>query len=122
MSAAKVNKRFYAFHVINAQHPLHHRTIMRMTDACTNMALVLIIISKNDVIGRISVPLAYTEGKFTAKELADRICAKFNGKSIHHGTRLEASVTDFQLNRSVVNDEQLNNIFKEIESVFRNIS
>lgn len=94
---------------------------MRMTDACDNVALVLIIISESDVIGRISIPLSYTKGKLTAKEVGDEFSLKFNGKCIHNGTRLEASVTDFHLNKSLVNDDSLKEVFKRVESLFSNI-
>lgn len=91
-----------------------------MTDGCTNIALVLIVISKNDVIGRISIPLSFTKLKCTAKQLGDEFCLKFKGKCIHNGTRLEASVTDFQLECSQVNDDSLRDVFKHFESLFSN--
>lgn len=94
---------------------------MRMTDEYRNMSLVLIIISENGVIGRISLPLSYTNENLTAKELSDEFCLKFNGKTIHHGTRLEASVADFQLRKDLVNDESLNEIFKRVERSILNI-
>lgn len=95
---------------------------MRMTDEYKDMALVLIVISENDVIGRISMPLNYSKGKLTAKELGDEFCLKFNGKSIHHGTRLEASVNDFQLKKNLVSDERLKEVFERVQRLIDNIS
>lgn len=94
---------------------------MRMTDEYRNMSLVLIIISENDVIGRISLPLSYTNGNLTAKELGDEFCLNLNGKNVHHGTRLEASVADFQLKKDLVNDESLEKVFKRVEGLILNI-
>lgn len=94
---------------------------MRMTDACENVALVLIIISENNAVGRISIPVSYTKGELTAKELGDEFSLKFNAKCIHDGTRLEALVSDFQLQKSLVNDESLKEVFGRVESLFSDI-
>lgn len=94
---------------------------MRMTDACENVALVLLIISENNAVGRISIPVSYTKGELTVKELGDEFSLKFNAKCIHDGTRLEAFVSDFQLQKSLVNDESLKDVFGRVESLFSNI-
>lgn len=122
VATATLLKKSYIFHVIHAQHQLHNRTVMRMTDTYRNVPLFLLIITENDALGRISLPLSYSKENLTAKKLSDELCLKFNGKSIHHGTRLEASVADFRLEKSLINDESLKEIFERVESLCSNIS
>ncbi len=93
---------------------------MRMTDSYKNLALVLIVISRDGVYGRVSVPLDGPDQKLTAKELTDEFCSKFNGETIHHGTRSGSSVCDFQLNKSAVNEDGLKEVIGRIENVFSN--
>ncbi|KAJ6633275.1 Alanine--tRNA ligase, mitochondrial [Pseudolycoriella hygida] len=117
LATASLNKRTYAFHVIHASHPLHTRTILRMTDECADIALVLIIVSNYDVIGRIAIPISKTDAKSIIKELRDEFCGTFNGKCIHEGSRLEAYVADFQFDKTRINDDSLKNAFKRAENL-----
>lgn len=119
MHSATLNKKPCAFHVISTRHPLHHRTIMRMTDPYQNLAMVLIIISRDNVIGRASVPLDDNR-QLTAKDLSDEFCRQFDGQIIHNGTRSEASVSDFQLKNRKINEENLKEVFGRIENLFSN--
>lgn len=121
LSTASLNKKRYVFHVINTKYPLDLRTILRMSDLGEDAAIILIIISNSDVTGRITIPLKYTNEKLTAKDLGDEFNVKFDGKCIHHGTRLEASVTDFQLKKELVNEQSLKDVFKRVETVLNNI-
>lgn len=111
----------YIFHVIHAENPLHHRTIMRISDYCEHLAMILIIISKNDVIGRISFPMKWTDENVSAKHFGDKFNEKFDGKCIHHGTRYETSVMDFELNKDLVNENDLKEIFDGIEAAIKEI-
>lgn len=111
----------YIFHVIHAEHPLHHRTIMRISDSCEHLAMILIIISKNDVIGRISIPMKLTGEHFPAKHFGDKFNEKFDGKCIHHGTRYDASVMDFELNKDRVNENGLKEVFDSVEALIEDV-
>lgn len=118
ISTAKLNKKSYAFHAISTHHPLSARTILRMTDLCSNdMVLVLIIISSDGVVGRITVPFDHVNRQLTSKQLSDEFCHRFKGRGIHHGTRLQATVSDFVLKKSEVSEEGLKEIFKRIENL-----
>lgn len=111
----------YIFHVIHAENPLLHRTIMRISDCCEHLAMILIVISKNDVIGRISIPMKLAGKNFPAKHFGDKFNEKFDGKCIHHGTRYETSVMDFKLNKDLVNENDLKEVFDSVETVIKDI-
>lgn len=112
-----LNEKPYFFHIINTDHALHHRTIMRISDLSEHLAMVLIIISNDAVTGRIHIPLKYTN--LTAKYFSNEFNAKFNGKCIHDGTRYSTSVTDFQLKKDLVNEDSLKEVFNTVEGLFK---
>lgn len=95
--------------------------MMHATDLRKEIPIVLINISHEEVIGRISIPSQFINDKFNVKHLVDTFNDTFDGKCIHDGTRYDTSVCDFRLNKQRVNDTDLNSMFKKIESVFKQI-
>ncbi|KAG4069870.1 hypothetical protein HA402_009577 [Bradysia odoriphaga] len=120
ISSGTLNKKPCIFHVISTRHPLHPRTIMRMTDTYNHLPLVLIVISGEVAIGRITIPMADNDRNLTAKELSDEICMKFDGTIHHHGRQLGTSVCDFQLKSSLINEANLKEMFQRIENLVGN--
>lgn len=94
---------------------------MYATDINKDIPNILINISKNDVIGRVSIPLKYTNDELRAKHLADTFIEYFDGKCTHDSTRYDASICDFRLNPKLVNDDKLKNIFKKVENLLKKI-
>lgn len=122
LSTASLNRKPFLFYLIGAHHHPLLRTVYRMTDSCENMALVLIVVSRHQVTGRISIPLSLSKGQLSAKEVSEEFTEKFEGVCIHHGTRYETSVADFNFNKDLVTEESLNEVLTRIESLFKNIS
>lgn len=94
---------------------------MRISDSCEHLVMILIIISKNDVIGRISIPMKLVGEHFPAKHFGDKFNEKFDGKCIHHGTRYETSVMDFELNKDLVNENGLKEVFDSVEALIEDV-
>lgn len=115
------NQQTYVFHVIHAENPLLHKTIMRISDYCEHLIMILIIISNNDVIGRISIPMKLVGENYPAKHFGDKFNEKFDGKCIHNGTRYETSVMDFELNKDLVNENGLKEVFDSVEALIEDI-
>lgn len=92
---------------------------MHATDLRKEIPMVIVNVSRNEVVGRVSIPLKYTNDDFRAKHLGDTFNQQFDGKCIHDGTRYDTSVCDFRLNTKLVNDEQLNSVFKKIGQLLR---
>lgn len=90
---------------------------MRMTDTYSHLPLVLIVISGDVAVGRISIPITDNEKSITAKELSDEFCMKFDGTIIHHGTRAREWVCDFQLKSSLISETRLTEVFQRIENL-----
>lgn len=111
----------YIIIAIKTEHILGNKTMMHATDLRKDIPIVLINISNEEVIGRISIPSQFLNDQFKAKHLVDTFNDRFDGKCIHDGTRYETSVCDFRLNKQLVNDTDLNSIFKKIENVFKQI-
>lgn len=119
LSDSIAKKQPYIFHVINAECILHNATILRISDLCEDIVLVLIMITKDDISGRISIPLKYTNDNLNAKHLGDEFNVRFDGKCIHHGTRYETSFTDFRLNKDLVNKESLNEVVAKVGEIIK---
>lgn len=94
---------------------------MRMTDTHRHLPLALIVISGNVAIGRVTMPIGDNERSLIAKEISDEFCLRFDGTTIHHGTRLGASVCDFQLTSSLINEADLKDVFERIENLVRKV-
>ncbi|XP_031619988.1 alanine--tRNA ligase, mitochondrial isoform X2 [Contarinia nasturtii] len=111
----------YIVCTINTEHRLV--SMMYSTDLNADIPNVLINITNDQVIGRISIPLKNLSDPFyfRAKHLADVFIEQFGGKCIHDSTRYDASVCDFSLNVKSVNSEQLNNMFKKVEQMLKEI-
>lgn len=111
----------YIIRTINTKHRL--TSMMYSTDLNKDIPNVLINIAKDEVIGRVSIPLKYINDEFyfRAKHLADMFIKEFGGKCIHDSTRYDASVCDFSLNIKNVSDGQLNEMFKQVEKIFNEL-
>lgn len=94
---------------------------MHATDLRKEIPIIIINISKDDVIGRVSIPLKYTNDEFRAKHLGNAFNEQFDGKCIHDGIRYDTSVCDFRLNTKLVNDDQLNSIFKRVGKIIKKL-
>lgn len=94
---------------------LGNKTMMYATDIRKEIPVVIINLAKDDVIGRVSLPLKCTSDAFRAKHLGDTFNTEFDGECIHDGTRYDTSVCDFRLNTKLINDKHLNNILKKVE-------
>lgn len=94
---------------------------MHATDIRNEIPVIIINISNEEVMGRISIPSQYTNDEFRAKHLGDVFNETFDGKCIHDGTRYGTSVCDFRLNKKLVNDKDLNDIFENIETMIKKI-
>lgn len=111
----------YIVHAIKTEHILGNKIMMHATDLRKEIPIVVINVSKNEVIGRVSIPLKYTHDDFRAKHLGDTFNQQFEGKCVHDGTRYETSVCDFRLNKKLVNDERLNSVIQKVEKLLKNI-
>lgn len=109
----------YIVHAIKTEHILGNKIMMHATDLRNEIPIVIINISKDNVIGRVSIPLKYTNEDFRAKHLSDAFNEQFDGKCIHDGLRYDTSVCDFRLNIKLVNDDQLNSIFKRVREIIK---
>lgn len=98
---------------------LGNKSMMHATDLRKDIPVVIVNISDTDVIGRASIPSIHLNDKFRAKHLGDELIAKFDGKCIHDGERYESSVCDFRLNKTLVNDNNLDNLFDKIENMLK---
>lgn len=96
--------------------------MQNVTDTAENLPIVVINISNNDVIGRVSIPLKFTTNYFTAKHLGDEFNCEFDGKCIHDGTRYDYAVSDFCLNKNLVNSDKLNDTFNRVKDIIKRIS
>lgn len=111
----------YIVHTIKTEHILGNKVMMHATDMRSDIPIVIINLSKDEVIGRVSIPLKYTNDEFRAKHLGDAFNNEFDGKCIHDGNRYDTSVCDFRLNIKLVNDEQLNSISKRVGQMIKNL-
>lgn len=95
--------------------------MIHATDIRSEIPIAIINISDTEVIGRVSIPSKYTSENFGAKHLGDIFNDKFDGKCIHHGERYDTSVCDFRLNKKLVSDFDLKNIFEKIKTMLKTI-
>lgn len=118
LDALSIDKVPYIVHAIKTEHSLGNKTMMHATDR--EIPMVIINITNDGMaVGRASIPVRYTSYDFRAKHLADAFIVEFNGKCIHDGTRYDNSVCDFRLNAKLVNDDQLNNVFKNVGQIIQ---
>lgn len=117
LSTVSTDDPTYILVSIKTEHSLI--SMMQATDLRGEIPMVIINISEDEVIGRVSIPLKYTNDNFQAKHLGDEFNKKFDGKCIHDGTRYDNSVCDFRLTAKLVNEEELNNIFKKVEQLIQ---
>lgn len=107
---------------IKTKHSLGNKSMMHATDVRNDIPMVVLNISKEEVVGRVSIPLKHTtDGTFRAKHLSDIFNEQFDGKCIHDGTRYDNSVCDFRLSAKLVTDKQLNDIFKKVGQLIEKI-
>lgn len=109
----------YIIKTIKTDNILGNKTMMYATDIRKEIPVVIINVSKDDVIGRVSLPLKCTSDDFRAKHLSDTFNMEFDGKCVHDGTRYDTSVCDFRLNTNLINDKQLNYVFQKIEQMIK---
>ncbi|XP_055315082.1 alanine--tRNA ligase, mitochondrial [Sitodiplosis mosellana] len=119
LSDSSLQNQLYIVHAIKTEHTLGNKIMMHATDLRKEIPIVIINVSKDDVIGRVSIPLKYTNDDFRAKHLSDAFNDEFDGNCIHDGSRYDTSVCDFRLNTKLVNDEQLNSIFKRVGQMIK---
>lgn len=94
---------------------------MHATDIRKEIPVILINISNDEVIGRVSIPSQYTNDGFKAKHLGDIFNETFDGKCIHDGTRYDASVCDFRLDKKLVNIKGVTRVFEKIENIIKKV-
>lgn len=94
---------------------------MYATDLLNEIPVVILNITDAEVIGRVSIPTVYTSDDFRAKHLSDAFNELFDGKCIHDGQRYDASVCDFRLNKTLVNDSDLDKIFSNIKDMLKKV-
>lgn len=111
----------YIVTAIETEHMLGNRTMMHATDLGKDIPMVLINISNEDVVGRISIPSQFTTENFHPKYLLEQIIKTFDGECIHLGTRYDTSVCDFRLNKQLVNDRDMKNVFEKVKSEIENV-
>lgn len=92
---------------------------MHATDLRKEIPIVIVNISDTEVVGRVSIPSIYINDNFRAKHLGDAFNATFDGKCIHDGQRYDTSVCDFRLNKTLVNDNNLENVFEKIKDMLK---
>lgn len=117
LNDSSLKNHAYIVHAIKTEHTLV--TMMQATDLRKDIPIVLINVTKDDIVGRVSIPLKYTNDDFRAKHLGDIFNNQFDGKCIHDSTRYDASVCDFRLNPKLVNDDQLNNVLKRVGDMIK---
>lgn len=111
----------YIVHAIKTEHMLGNKTMIHATDLRKEIPIVIINVSKDEVIGRVSIPLKYTHDDFRAKHLGDAFNRQFDGKCIHDATRYDTSVCDFSLNTQLVNDDQLDSVFQKVGQLLKKL-
>lgn len=94
---------------------------MHATDLRKEIPIVIVNISDTEVIGRVSIPTMYVNDDFRAKHLGDAFNTTFDGKCIHDGQRYDTSVCDFRLNKTLVNDNDLENVYKKIKTILKKV-
>lgn len=94
---------------------------MHATDLRKEIPIVIVNISDTEVVGRVSIPSTYINDDFRVKHLGDTFNATFDGKCIHDGQRYDTSVCDFRLNKTLVNDNDLENVFKKIKKMLKKV-
>lgn len=87
---------------------------MHATDLRKEIPVIIVNISDTEVVGRVSIPSIYVNADFRAKHLGDAFNETFDGKCIHDGQRYDSSVCDFRLNKTLINESDLNIVFKKI--------
>lgn len=111
----------YIVRTIKTQHLLGNKTMMHATDLRKDIPIVIVNVSETEVVGRVSIPSTYINDEFRAKHLGDAFNATFDGKCIHDGQRYDASVCDFRLNKTLVNDSNLENVFRKIKETLKKV-
>lgn len=111
----------YIIHTIKTKHILGNKTMMHATDLRKEIPVIIVNVSDTEVIGRISIPSTYTNDDFRAKHVGDAFNETFDGKCIHDGQRYDTSVCDFRLNKTLVNDSDLNNLLGKIKNMLKKV-
>lgn len=106
---------------MKTDHILGNKTMMYATDLRKEIPAVILNITDTEAIGRISIPLLYTNADFRAKHLSDAFITTFDGKCIHDGHRYDTSVCDFRLNKTLINDSHLDNVIKNIKDILKKV-
>lgn len=109
----------YIIHAIKTEHILE--VMMQATDLRKEIPIVIINVTDNGVVGRVSIPLKYGNDDFRAKHIGDAFIEQFDGTCIHDGTRYDTSVCDFRLNRKLVSDNRLKSVFEKVEQLMKKL-
>lgn len=94
---------------------------MYATDLHKEIPVILLNITDTEAIGRVSIPSLHTNDDFRAKHLSDAFIATFDGKCIHDGQRYDSSVCDFRMNKTLVNDNNLDTVLKTVENILKKV-